>query len=53
MDPDISFKETKSLFCLFVVMSICLDHERSSAMVTIMFIFDRASKFRKKENKVF
>ena len=34
MDPDISFKETKSFFPFFVVMSICLDHERSSAMVT-------------------
>ena len=34
MDPDISFKETKSLVAFFVVMSICLDHERSSAMVT-------------------
>ena len=33
MDLDISFKETKSLVCLFVVMSICLDHERSSAMM--------------------
>ena len=34
MDPDISFKEAKSLVCLFVVISICLVDERSSAMVT-------------------
>ena len=34
MVPDISFKEAKSLVCLFVVISICLVHERSSAMVT-------------------
>ena len=34
MDPDTSFKETKSLVCLFVMMSICLDNERSSTMVT-------------------
>ena len=34
MDSDISFKETKSWFAYFVVMLICLDHERSSAMVT-------------------
>ena len=34
MDPDISFKETRVWFAFFVVMSICLDHERSSAMVT-------------------
>ena len=33
MDPD-SFKETKNLVCLLVVMSICLDHERSSTIVT-------------------
>ena len=45
MVPDISFKETKSLVCLFVAMSICLDHESSSTMVTIMFIIERASKF--------
>ena len=34
MEPDISFKETKSWFAFFVVMLICLDHERLSAMVT-------------------
>ena len=34
MDPDISFKETNCLVCLFLVMSICLDHERSSTMMT-------------------
>ena len=34
MDLDISFKEAKSLVCLFVVILICLVHERSSAMVT-------------------
>ena len=34
MDTYIFFKDTKSLVCLFEVMSICLDHERLSAMVT-------------------
>ena len=34
MGPDISFKEAKSSVCLFVVISICLIHERSSAIVT-------------------
>ena len=34
MDTDISFKKPRVWFAFFVVMSICLDHERSSAMVT-------------------
>ena len=34
MDPDISFKETKSLVCLFCGDVNMLNHERSSAMVT-------------------
>ena len=28
MAPNVSIKEAKSLICLFVVMSICVDHER-------------------------
>ena len=33
MDRHVSFKESMSLICLFVVLSMCEDHERSSAMV--------------------
>ena len=34
MKPDVSFVKTKSLDSPFVVMSICLDHERLFALVT-------------------
>ena len=34
MDPAVSFKEAKSLLCLFVVKQMCFVHERLSPMVT-------------------
>ena len=35
MEPKVSFKEAKSLICLFVVMSICVDHERYFSAETL------------------
>ena len=34
MDPDISLRKPRVWFAFLVVMSICLVHEKSSALVT-------------------
>ena len=38
MDPIFLLRKPRVWFAFFVVMSICLDHERSSAMVTSKYI---------------